>query len=446
MRNKKRELLVYSLYDYDAYARHFAKMARCGWMVEGTAPYTWVYRRCEPRELTFAVSYFARASMFDSEPGEEQREFIAFCERTGWKLAATNAQMQVFYNERPDPVPIETDPALEVETIHRAAKRMYLPLIWIILGIGVLETVTIRHPDPMAHPLTFLARGSAFYSLAANLLVLLYAAVELAAYFLWLRRARRAAREMGTLIPSAGHRRFNAVMLALTLAVLICALGSSFLYGGRLFGFVTALMQVLMAVAIAISWKIRKLMMRRHASRTATMLATFGTAIVLSVVMVMGTLTVTLGYLSKDLLREDPEGLPLTFTDVYGGSDYRENIRRDGSPFLTSLSVLQYRAAGDSLEYELYQVRLPFLETPVRNLVLRDLEKDGTVEGVPYMEADPAPWHADIAFCRDRQGKPADDWLLFYDGRIVFFDMDGEATQALRDTVAEKLGGKEISK
>lgn len=442
MKDKKRDFLPYSLYDYDAYTRHFTKMARRGWLVEGTAPFTWVYRRVEPKERAFAVSYFARASAFDPEPGEEQREFIDFCQRTGWRLAATNAQMQVFYNERPDPIPIETDPALEVETIHRAAKRMYLPLFWLILGIGVLEIMANRHLNPIAFPLTFLADGSGFFSLAANLLVLLYAAVELAAYFLWLCRARRAARETGTLIPSAGHRHFNALMLILTLALLICSLYSSFLYGGRLYGLVVALMLVLMAAAIFISWKVRKLMMRRHASRTATMLATFGTAIVLSVVMVMGTLTVALGYFSDDLLREDPENLPLTFTDLYEGTDYQESIRRDGSPVLTCLSVTQFEVPGDRLEYTLYEVKLPFLTDPVRELVLRELEKDGTVDGEHYLEADSAPWSADRAFQRDWQGEPLHDWLLFYGGRIVFISVDSDPTPELMTTVAIKLGGK----
>ena len=442
MRDKKREILPYSIYDYDAYARHFAKMARRGWMVEGTAPFTWVYRRCEPRELTFAVSYFARASMFDSEPGEEQREFIAFCERTGWRLAATNAQMQVFYNERLDPVPIETDPALEVETIHRAAKRMYLPLIWIMLGLGILQLMTDRYLDPSAFPLTFLSHGSTLFSLASKLLLVVYTAVELGAYFLWLSRARRAARETGTLIPSAGHRRFNVAILMLMAFLLISSLVTSVLYGEKLYGFIIVLMLALMAVAISISWKIQTLMKRRHASRTATMLGTFGTAVALSLAMVTTAIFIAVGSISEGFLQENAEDLPLTFTDLYEGNDYQESIRRDGSPILTSLSVLQYESPGDSLSYTLYEVKLPFLIDPVRELVLRELERDGTVDGEHYLEADPAPWSADRAFQKDWQGEPLNDWLIFYGGRIVFIDMDREATQEFRDAVAAKLGSK----
>ena len=444
MRDKKRQFLPYSLYDYDAYARHFAKMARRGWMVEGTAPFTWVYRRCEPRELTFAVSYFARASAFDPEPGEEQSEFIAFCERTGWHLAVANAQMQVFYNERENPVPIETDPALEVESVHRAMKRVYLPVtvIAILLALTVLQLLI--NADIKGYsgiPLDLLANGMGLAGIAAQLLLIIYCLVELAAYFLWLYRARRVARETGTLIPSAGHRRFQIVMFTLMLALLAASLVSSLLYGGRLVGFVALSMTVLVTATSLITWFIRKLMMRLKMPKTLTMLATLGTATVLSVAVV-ATVTSTGVSLSQNVLREDAEELPLTFTDLYEGDDYQESIRRDGSPILTRLSVLQYERAGDRLNYTLYEVQIPSLAEPLRDLVLRDLEEDGTVDGEHYLEADPTPWHADHAFQKDWQGKLLSDWLLFYPGRILFFDLNTEPTPELMDTVAEKLGGK----
>ena len=78
------------------------------------------------------------ASAFDPEPTEGELEFRDFCARTGWQLACSSAQMQVFYNEGPDPLPIETDPALELETIHRAAKRSYLPAYFVLLLMDLL--------------------------------------------------------------------------------------------------------------------------------------------------------------------------------------------------------------------------------------------------------------------------------------------------------------------
>ena len=45
-------------------------------------------------------------------------EPLSFFDHTGWQLACTSAQLQIFYNERENPIPIETDPELELQAIH----------------------------------------------------------------------------------------------------------------------------------------------------------------------------------------------------------------------------------------------------------------------------------------------------------------------------------------
>lgn len=433
MKDKKREYLPYSFYDYDAYTRHFTKMAERGWLVEGTSFATWVYRRVEPGKRTFAVSYFAKASSFDPEPGEEQREFIDFCQRTGWKLAATSAQMQVFYNESDDPIPIETDPALEVESIHRAAKKMYLPLFFLLLALAILNLISVSALNILGRsPLMFLAHGLQLFGMAAELLVLVMCVVELTAYYLWLHRARRAARETGRLIPSAGHRRFQIVALVAALLLLAAFPVSSLLYGGRLTGFVALFTLVLLAVSCLVTWFVRKGMMRLKMSRTVTKLVTFGTATVLSVLVVATVLFTAIGF-SGDILREKADDLPLRFEDLYEGDKYEESIQRDGSPFLTYLSVLQFEIPGDTLEYTLYEVKLPFLVTAFQNLVSRDFDRDGA----GCLETDPGPWGADRAFRRESRN----EWLLFYGGRIVLLEMGQEPTVAQMEAIAANLGG-----
>ena len=47
-------------------------------------------------------------------------------------------QMQVFYNENENPVPIETDPMLEVENIHRSVKKTVLVSYFLMMFFGLL--------------------------------------------------------------------------------------------------------------------------------------------------------------------------------------------------------------------------------------------------------------------------------------------------------------------
>lgn len=141
MRERKRRLELYSFYDHTGIERHLERMAEKGWMLEKVENNIWHYRRIRPEKLTFFVTYFPRASELDPEPGEEQKIFFDFCEHTGWKLAAVSAQQQIFYNESPDPVPIATDPQVELETVRRSARKSFLPGLWVLLACGLAVTL-----------------------------------------------------------------------------------------------------------------------------------------------------------------------------------------------------------------------------------------------------------------------------------------------------------------
>ena len=141
MKNIKRRFEVFSFFDYTGIAGHLSKMAEKGWLIEKISNTGWVYRKIAPQKLTFYVTYFPNASEFDPCPTQEQQTFHDFCRHTGWKLAAAAAQMQVFFNEQENPVPIETDPVLQTAVIHAAAKKSFLPAHLLLLLISVVNII-----------------------------------------------------------------------------------------------------------------------------------------------------------------------------------------------------------------------------------------------------------------------------------------------------------------
>ena len=141
MRETKRRLETFSFYDRTGLEKHLTKMAEEGWLLEKIGQFFWTYRRIGPKRLTFCTCCFPKASAFDAGPSEEQEIFYDFCQHSGWVLAAASAQLQVFYNERPDPVPIETDPVLEVDAIHRSMKKSMIPSQLLLLAVTTLNVV-----------------------------------------------------------------------------------------------------------------------------------------------------------------------------------------------------------------------------------------------------------------------------------------------------------------
>ena len=135
MKNTKRQLIPFSYYDLTGMERHLEKMAQTGWLLDKMSALGWRYRRIEPQKLHFTVSYCHRASAYDPEPTEEVQTFYDFCAYTGWRLAAEFGSMQVFYNDQEGPIPIDTDPAMEIQMVGREMKRA-LPFEILLLLIG----------------------------------------------------------------------------------------------------------------------------------------------------------------------------------------------------------------------------------------------------------------------------------------------------------------------
>ena len=139
MKNRKRQLENLAFYDKAAIEDRVARMAEKGWLVEQPGPYFWKYRRIGPKKLAVNVVYFPKASDFDPSPTEGQIQLEELCKRDGWILAARWGQMQIFYNEQEDPVPIETDPVIQVETVRAAMKKGMLPGQLLLAGLSVMQ-------------------------------------------------------------------------------------------------------------------------------------------------------------------------------------------------------------------------------------------------------------------------------------------------------------------
>lgn len=457
MKDKKRQLVVYSFLDYDGIAAHMERMSEKGWLFDSVGPFCWVYRRVEPRRRSFYVSYFPKASEFDPGMGDAQREFADFCQRTGWRLAGTAAQMQIFYNESENPVPIETDPGLEVETINRAAWKNYLPAHLLLLALAIFE-LFLMGTRLFTDVVDFLSRGSSFLIVAAAFILLAESLVELFSYFLWLRRARRAA-QVGEWTPSVSHRRFQKACLAVIFAVLAIYLLDMAARGNRLLVMGLLLMTFLMLVSAAVTWGVKALMKRLGVPAGINRTLTFVTAVVLSVFIVSFSAFTLVGFSDRLVWLREADSVPLRAAELYGemGEMYELN-RRDGSFFMTRVDSYQRPDKSswhgdETLEYTVYASPFPVFTDLVRREFLDKNMKDSIENGCLYLDhyepVDPAPWHALETYRRmiswDDGGEVRylDCWLLIYGHAAVELKLGSEPTEAQMDLIARKLGDVE---
>ena len=455
-RKKYRELNLYSYYDHAGIARHLEDMARQGWQLEKAGSTFYTYHRCDPAELHYAVVYFPKASQFDPEPPAEQREFWELCKATGWELVTSRYQMQIFCNPAKDPTPIETDPVVQVENVRTAMKKGAVRGNWAVLICSCLQiwlqfrTYSIRD---------FLTQGFALLVVLVWLLLGINAIVELAAYHLWYRKAKAAAREEGVLLSPHSRRWWQILriffVVIITINLLILYLDPSHSPSTRM---ITLVSLFCYTALILIIYGSRQLMKKKGFSAEANMGLNILIAIVGTFVLMGGLIWMSFrvaddpslnGHQNAETISYTREGrtytydfyrdsLPLTvedLSDMEPDPDYSRRMDVSGTPLLREYDIRQvipYYSYSDApeLTYTVWEVGISSLYGPVKNSFFKDTVYTfhGQIDFViphGWVAADAAPWGALDAYqYHDEDGQPYGSYLLCYDSRFVEISFD----------------------
>lgn len=382
MKKTRRDWIPFSFYDHTGMEKHLEKMAQKGWMLEELTSFGWKYREIQPQKLHFSVSFDTRASEFEPEPTEEQYTFQEFCQRSGWKLAAASGQMQVFYNEEEDPLPIQTDPEMEVRMVGKLARRM-LPLYPIFLVLGFLLgggwCYSLVHT-----PIQLLTTPGASFTGLCWLGIFLYFAADLITYLGWRRRALTAA-QRGEFLPTRGSHKLLCVVVAVVLV------------GGVTFG----LMKGIQTGAFSLE------------EQTEAPLS------------------------ASDLTGVDEEKYLTTVSvDMSLFLDRQEVRCRTGFDQEEELP---------GMDYTLVKLHAPFLYNACFRELCREKEErvatlvDGNVVHAQYMEVESTSWGAEEAYQLNLAGEFQQEYILCWKDRIVQLGADWDLTTEQMAVAGEKL-------
>ena len=451
MKNHRYCLEFFAFYDHTAIQRRVEEMAAQGWLLEKPGNFLWIYRRTEPRRLHAAVTYFPTASPFDPSPSQGELTMEEFCAQDGWRLLARWGQMQIFVSQEEDPVPIDTDPMTQVETVHRSMKRAMLPG-HLVLAAVILWQLWFQLLQFRQGPVGFLASTSSLLGVPMWLLLLLATLYEIFFYFWWHRKAVRGAAD-GFFLPVRTNRLASALLLGGAIFLLLfSAIGSRSRLGILLGGC------ALYGVTILLTGRVREMMKRRGAPKMATMVVTIGLAAIFASLSVWGMVAATI---RGNLWREHPpaetyefsghtfsvyhDPLPLTVADLTAPGDvrYSTQAEREETFLLARSSYRQDRLLGQDplapeLDYTVVEVKAPFLAALCREAML---EEDPVFEA-EYRPADPAPWGASEAWRLYRRGEPDDRYLLAWPDRLAEVQVYGmELDGARMGIIGEKLKG-----
>ena len=471
--NKKRELNLYAFYDHTGLERHLEKMAANGWMLESVGTYALRYRRCEPKKLRFAVVYYPKTDSFcPDEPNHENLTFWDYCADAGWQIVTQRGDTHIFYNEDLDAVPIETEAVVQVETMERA-KKGYVLSNTITVACMLPTMLYLQVSQLRRDPVAFLADGYDLTMMLMIFVMILLFGVELLGYRLWLRKAKRNARELGIFTPTHSSRWLSflrSIWIFVFWALMVVPL--LFRSAGLCIVLVSAgavLVPVGGAVLVGKQvWKRSVPPKKRRLILALTVLC----SVLLSVMLMIGVMTYGIssgwfddvpknaeeytytvggspqvGYLYHDTLPLYVQGL----TDTDYARYSCEALERGDSVFVRQVEYRQelpydvrWSDENDPPLPELFYTVIDVKLAPLFDFCLQSTLHAEDLYGSEYRETDPAPWGADRAWreCDAHSGEKYDTWLLIYGQRIVEFHPRSFSPDAAQMAVIGETLGK----
>lgn len=456
MNYKKRRIELYSFYDHTGIKKHLQEMAKKGWMIERISNLGWKYRKIPPADLNFAIAYCPKISEYDPEPTPDQQDFLDFCAHTGWHPVCTWAQMQIFYHEHKDATPIETEPILELETIHKTAKNRFLPAYGILFVLALFQIFLLVFglPDNL---IDLLASTSSLCSCFAWMMLLLTCTAEITGYLRWYKKAKKAA-EYGEFLNVKGHLWLSRIICAATVLDGIYWIISLYALKDRLLFWYGLLALSYVVVLIISGNAVRQFLKRKKAARIVNRTLTIAACYFLTFAFTgcIIYLAVSNVFPHSENLRQYAYDFPLTLEDLDNNVSDPYITKKLGSAslLLESATFFQYPApsrpdsydpSDKELIYTITTIRLPVLYPLCRKVLLQEMEETFDA-GIPqgqqneYQKQDPSLWNAQEVYRLVNQGTgPFHNYLICYPGRIIKLHFSWEPTDTQITAAARKL-------
>lgn len=193
--------------------KYLEEMAQKGWMIKELNGIQHVFEKTAPVKLTFAVELFSEGSVYDTHPAGNGAEYIDFCEKAGWHFICSNGKIHLFYSEKEELPPIETDQEMKLKTIRKTMRfnNVFWPVYMMIVSVVIVGyhlTLGLNQLE------------SSVLSFSAVLLwfcIFFVGIYQLSSYIIWVSRAKKAVLQ-GMQLPQRKHLSWRGAMTVLLLA------------------------------------------------------------------------------------------------------------------------------------------------------------------------------------------------------------------------------------
>lgn len=414
MKNIKFEILDVALYDYQYIQRHLTEMAASGWRLEKIGSFgNWHYRRCEPAQVRYEVTYAPSASTYNSRPTEAEEALADLCADAGWSKVASVAQLHIYCNENINATPLETDEFTRIQTLKKAMNRHFVPQYLLMIVLFIVQLAMHIH-NVFRWPSRTLSSPLMVGNLALMSVAILAYAGMIFGYLHWVRRAEQAVLDGLSVPESAFYRRFRFALWFIILSYLALLLLSAELWlaGASL---------IFAALALTASGFTMNCCKEMGAPKWVNILVPF----LVTFFALALTMPVIFGFLDTVSLSEEPEhpeSLPLMLSDLLEAENAERTILEESASPIASYTRYWDQQEGTerdlTLSYTIIDTKLDF----AWELCLNEQEQQ-FLQSASYLSNGVISLNQgelwDAEYARHAPGDYNDRWLICWEGRIV---------------------------
>lgn len=385
MKNTKRLMLMNYNY-YKEIEQKLELYAKKGLVLEKMGPYLWTFKKTEPQNLKYTVTYFAEGSVFNPHPTDNQQTYFDYAKAAGWDFVCEYNQMQIFCSSLENPPEFETDEKEKLENIHKCMKKSFVVSQFFILVVLALN-LFLRLTSLKRNPTDFLSSKIDLATLLMFFSIILYSSYTLINYFIWYNKSKKSVDIGGSIIENFSKTRKYFDIGYLIFLFLLVGYMFIHLFTNTAFGII-ALSLVQLPLFALVFWGSITLLKRRKFSANANKIISTS-LLILAGVLYLGFIFYSIPRFSFSERSNKPyttvgeyrlysDKIPLTCEDLYGHIDfeyYSYEADEENTPLLHRNHYSQTRPpmknAPPELEYSIYEPKFEF----VKNIVVSDLTK-----------------------------------------------------------------------
>jgi hypothetical protein len=453
MKNTKRLMLMNYSY-YKEIEKKLELYAKKGLFLEKMGPYFWTFKKTEPQNLKYTVTYFAEGSVFNPHPTDNQQTYFDYAKAAGWDFVCEYNQMQIFCSSLENPPEFETDEKEKLENIHKCMKKSFVISQLLMLLVFALN-LFLRLNSLKRNPTDFLSSNIDLAALLMFISIILYSSYTLINYFMWYNKSKKSVDMGGFIIENFSKiRRYFEIGYLIFLFSLI---GYMFIHlsTNTAFGIIALSVAQLPLFALVFWGSITLLKRRKFSANANKIIST--SLLILTGVLYLGFMFYSIPRFSFSERSNKPyttvgeyrlysDKIPLTCEDLYGHIDfeyYSYEADEENTPLLHRNHYSQtsppMKNAPPELEYSIYEPKFEF----VKNIVVSDLKKLNDWSDRKLETLDNAVFSTEKAYAfyyEEANGKLfSGEYILVFTDKIIHIDAETPFTDEQIEIVKSKL-------